>query len=105
MYAIRSYYARGVHDVHAIGIARHDPQVVRDHDQRDAHIARQVLHQLEDLRLDRDVERRITSYNVCYTKLLRVSLFRLISRSKSSALQFRYIRLPVFADSSIARIN
>ena len=46
-----------VHDVHAIGVARDDAQVVRDHQHRDAELARQPLHQLEDLRLDRHVER------------------------------------------------
>ena len=49
--------ARRVHDVDAVGVARDDAEVVRDDDQRDAEPPRQVLHQLEDLRLDRDVER------------------------------------------------
>ena len=49
---------RRVHDVHAVRIARHDPEVVRDHDERDAEIARKILHELQDLRLDRHIERR-----------------------------------------------
>ena len=49
--------ARRIHHVHAVGVARHDAEIVRDDDQRDAEPARQVLHQFEDLRLDRDVER------------------------------------------------
>ena len=49
--------ARRIHHVHAVGVARHDPEIVRDDDQRDAEPARQVLHQFEDLRLDGDVER------------------------------------------------
>jgi len=50
--------AGGVHDVHAVGIARDDAEVVRDDDDRDAEAPREILHQLEDLRLDGDVERR-----------------------------------------------
>ena len=50
-------HARRIHHVHAVGIAGHDPQVVRDHHHRDAQVARQRLHQLQDLRLDGDVER------------------------------------------------
>ena len=49
--------ARRIHHVHAVGVARHDAEIVRDDDQRDAEPARQVLHQFEDLRLDGDVER------------------------------------------------
>ena len=49
--------ARRIHHVHAVGVARDDAEVVRDDDDRDAEPARQILHQLEDLRLDGDVER------------------------------------------------
>ena len=49
--------ARRVHHVHAVGVARDDPEVVGDHDHRDAEPARQVLHQFKDLRLDRHIER------------------------------------------------
>jgi hypothetical protein len=49
--------ARRIHHVHPVGVARDDAEVVRDDDHRDMEIARQLLHQLEDLRLDRDVER------------------------------------------------
>ena len=49
--------ARRIHHVHAVGVARDDAEIVRDDDDRDAEPARQVLHQLEDLRLDGDVER------------------------------------------------
>ena len=50
--------ARGIHDVHAVGVARDDAEIVRDDDDGDAEAAREVLHQLQDLRLDGDVERR-----------------------------------------------
>ena len=50
--------ARGVHDVDAVGIAGHDAEIMRDDDQRDVEPARELLHQLQDLRLDGDVERR-----------------------------------------------
>jgi hypothetical protein len=50
--------ARRVHHVHAVGVARNDPEIVRDHDHRDAEPARQLLHQLEDLCLDGDIEGR-----------------------------------------------
>ncbi len=49
--------AGGVHDVHAIGVARHDAEIVGDDHDRDAEPPRQILHQLEDLRLDGHVER------------------------------------------------
>ena len=50
--------ARGIHHVHAVGVARDDAEIVRDDDDGDAEAAREVLHQLQDLRLDGDVERR-----------------------------------------------
>ena len=48
----------GVHDVHAVGVARHHAEVVGDDDDRGAELLRQPRHDLEDLRLDRHVERR-----------------------------------------------
>ena len=48
--------ARRVHHVHAVGVARDDAEVVRDHDHRDVELARQLLHEMQDLRLDGDVE-------------------------------------------------
>ncbi len=50
-------HARCVHHVHAVGIARHDPQVVGDENERDPELAREILHELENLRLDRHIER------------------------------------------------
>ena len=50
-------HARGVHHDDAVGVARHHAEIVRDDDERDVELARQVLHQLQDLRLDGDVER------------------------------------------------
>ena len=47
----------GVHDVHAVGVPGHDAQVVRDDQHRDPEAPREVLHELEDLGLDRHVER------------------------------------------------
>ena len=39
-------HARRIHHVHAVGVARHDAEIVRDDHQRDAELARQLLHQL-----------------------------------------------------------
>ena len=47
----------GVHDVHAIRVARHDAEIVGDDHDGDAEPPRQILHQLQDLRLDGHVER------------------------------------------------
>ena len=49
--------AAGVHHVHAIGVTRHHTEIVRDDDQRDAAVAGQRLHQFQDLRLNRNVQR------------------------------------------------
>src|SRR5262245_34908166 len=48
----------GVHDVHALAHPGDDAEVVRDHDQRRILLRDQCAQQVEDLRLDRDVERR-----------------------------------------------
>ena len=48
---------RGIHHDDAVGVARDHAEIMRDDDQRDIELARQVLHQFEDLRLDGDVER------------------------------------------------
>ena len=50
-------HAAGIHHHDAMRVARDDSEIVRDDDQRDAEVARQRLHQFEDLRLDGDVER------------------------------------------------
>ena len=47
-----------LHDVDALGHLAHDAEVVGDEQHRHAHLALQLLQQLEDLRLDGDVERR-----------------------------------------------
>jgi hypothetical protein len=47
----------GVHDCDLVGHLRDDAEVVRDHYDRGVELALQTLDQLEDLRLDRDVER------------------------------------------------
>ena len=47
-----------VHDHHPVGDVAHDVQVVRDEDVGEAEVALQVLEQVQDLRLHRDVERR-----------------------------------------------
>jgi hypothetical protein len=54
----RLHDAARVHHDDALGVARDHAQVVGDDDQRDAHALGQVAHQLQDLRLDGDVERR-----------------------------------------------
>ena len=48
---------RRIHHVDAVGVARDHAEIVGDDDQRDVEPPRQILHQLEDLRLDGDVER------------------------------------------------
>ena len=83
MYAIRSYYDQDVarHDVRA---DPDDAPLIEVHQRLFRHVgdlARDLLlaplgvpHvQLELLNVDRAVRIRITSYNVCYTKLLRSS--------------------------------
>src|SRR5579884_4129956 len=47
-----------VHDHDAVGDVPDDVQVVRDEDVREVEIALEVLEQVQDLRLHRDVERR-----------------------------------------------
>ena len=49
--------ARGIHDDDAVGIAGNHAEIVGNDDERDVELARQILHQLENLRLDGDVER------------------------------------------------
>ena len=46
-----------VHDVDAVGHLAHDAEVVRDPQHGHVHLVLQALQQLEDLRLDGDVER------------------------------------------------
>ena len=49
--------AGGVHHDDAVGVARNHAEIVRDDDERNVERARQILHQLEDLRLNGHVER------------------------------------------------
>src|SRR5262245_35371827 len=49
--------AAAIHDGDAIGVAGYDAEIVGDQDQRGAGLARQLLQQVEDLRLHGDVER------------------------------------------------
>ncbi len=53
-----------LHDVDALGHLAHDAEVVGDEQHGHAHLALQLLQQLEDLRLDGDVEgrRRLVGY-------------------------------------------
>ena len=48
----------GVHHLHALAHARDDAEVVRDEDEGRAAVGDEVAQEVEDLRLDRDVERR-----------------------------------------------
>ena len=48
----------GVHHRDAVGHLGDDAEVVRDEEQREAEPLLQIAQQVEDLRLDRDVERR-----------------------------------------------
>ena len=50
--------AAGVHDGDAIGHLRDDSEVMGDEQESKAHPTLQVAEQVEDLCLDRDVERR-----------------------------------------------
>ena len=50
--------ARRVHDDDLVGDLGDDAEVVGDHDDRGAVVVLQLVHQLEDLRLRRHVERR-----------------------------------------------
>ena len=47
-----------VHDHHALRAGRDHPEVVRDEDHGHLEVAAEVVDQIEDLSLDRDVERR-----------------------------------------------
>ena len=47
-----------VHHIDPVDDAGHDSEVVRDQDERHAQFRPQSLEQFEDLRLDRDIERR-----------------------------------------------
>ena len=47
-----------IHHDHFVGDIGHHAEVVGDHEDRHAELFLQVLHQLEDLRLDRHIERR-----------------------------------------------
>jgi len=49
--------AAGIHHHHPLGDLRHHPEIVGDEDDGGADPALELRHQLEDLRLDRDVER------------------------------------------------
>jgi hypothetical protein len=46
----------GIHHGNSIGELVHDPQIVRDQQNRSPEVALEVAHQLEDLGLDRDIE-------------------------------------------------
>ena len=50
--------AGGIHDDDAVGVTGDHAEIVSDDDQRDVELARQILHQFENLRLNGDVERR-----------------------------------------------
>src|SRR6266540_6750660 len=50
--------AAQVHDGDTVGDVAHERQVVRDEEIREAEVALQRLEQVDDLRADRDVERR-----------------------------------------------
>src|SRR5215831_2502327 len=44
----------GIHDVDPVGVAGHDPQVVRDDKQGDPVLPAEILHQIQDLGLNGD---------------------------------------------------
>ena len=52
------HLATGVHHHHPLRHLRHDAQIVRDEHDRGAGPGFELAHQVEDLRLDRDIERR-----------------------------------------------
>jgi hypothetical protein len=47
-----------IHDDHVVGCLGDDSEIVRDHDDRAPEVILEALHQVEDLRLRRHVERR-----------------------------------------------
>ena len=47
-----------IHDVDPVGVTGHHPEVVGDDDHGQAELLRQPAQQLQDLRLDGDIERR-----------------------------------------------
>src|SRR5580698_973726 len=47
-----------IHNEHAVRYLRHDTKIMRDEDHRHARFVLQRANQLQNLRLDRDVERR-----------------------------------------------
>src|SRR5690606_9922911 len=46
-----------VHHVYPVGVTSHHTEIVGDDDERDPEPLREILHQLQDLRLDRHVQR------------------------------------------------
>ena len=46
-----------VHDGHAVGDVAHDREIVGDEEVREPELRLEILEQVDDLRLDRDVER------------------------------------------------
>ena len=46
-----------IHHNDFIGDVGNDPKIVRDHEDRHAKFGLQVLHQFQNLRLDRDIQR------------------------------------------------
>ena len=50
--------AAAEHDDHLVGERAHDAEIVADEEDREPHVGLEVLEQVDDLRLDRDVERR-----------------------------------------------
>ena len=50
--------ASGIHDDHAVGVPRDHAEVVRDEQDRHPELLLQAVEQLENLRLNRDVQRR-----------------------------------------------
>ena len=47
-----------IHHGNAIGDVFHDRQIVRDEDEREIHLPAKLRKQIQDLRLDRNIERR-----------------------------------------------
>ena len=93
MYAIRSYYEESQLDIDTVPVAldleEEDIPVLTEVVAPDAPPEAEVLDTTEPVESPADdpmiaVEARITSYNVCYTKLLRESVRRII--------QYNYMR-------------
>src|SRR5438094_3479070 len=94
----------GIHNVDPIGVASHDTQVVRNDEKRDPILPTEILHQIEYLSLNGDVEccGRLVGYNQLgvaaqrhgYHHPLQHAATELMGELLEPALRVRYPHLP-----------